>query len=257
MNRVLFMNKALLIAGFCSLSTFSCLSAQTAVEKARNTLSELVRTKKDIVESKSAWETEKEILEATIKSLKDELEMLETRIEESEKQRAESDGTRARLNETNGKLKEQLDGFVTVVSGFEKKLIELLPYLPEPLLDEIGKLTDKLPRDGKSSLDAPRRALIVLGILQGIDKFQTSVTTHKLLLEIEGKEEKEYSVMFYGLATAFFVDEDMTTAGYGSPSPEGWVWTTDNILAERVFDAIEIAERKKLAEFIPLPVTVQ
>ncbi|MEM7673996.1 MAG: DUF3450 family protein [Verrucomicrobiota bacterium] len=257
MNRVLFMNKEILIAGLCSLCTLSGLSAQTVVEEARSTLSELVQTKKDIIESKSAWETDREILKATIKSLNDELEMLETRIEESEKQRAESVDIRERLNETNAVLKSQLDGFVEIVTGFEQKLISLLPYLPEPLLDEIGKLTDKLPRDGKSGLDAPRRALIVLGILQEIDKFQTSVTTHKLLLEIDAEEEKEYSVMFYGLGTAFFVDEDLTIAGFGSPSPEGWVWTSNNLLAERIFDAIEIAERKKLAEFIPLPVTIQ
>lgn len=251
------MNKSLLLAAACVLSAGSGLQAQTQVEKARMTLSELVQTKKDIAESKAAWESDKEILEATIKSLKDEFELLESRIEEAEKQAEESDNTRERLNETKAELKAQLDGFTSVVAGFEKKALALIPYLPEPLLDELGKLTDKLPRDGKSNLDAPRRALVVLGILQGIDKFQTSVSTYKLLLEIDGQAAKEYSVMFYGLGTAFFVDEDMTTAGYGSPSAEGWVWTKDNILASRIFDAIEIAERKKLAEFVPLPVTIQ
>lgn len=257
MNRVLFMNKAILTVLTFVVGASLGLQAQTKVEKARNTLSELVQTKKDIVASKAAWDTDKEILEATIESLEDELEMLETRIEESEKARAESDGTRERLNTDKEALKAQLDDFVAVVSGFEKKVIAILPYLPEPLLDDMGKLTDKLPRDGKSSLDAPRRALIVLGILQEIDKFQTSVTTHQLLLEIDGKAAKEYSVLFYGLGTAFFVDEGLTTAGYGVPTAEGWTWTVDSLLATRIFDAVEIAERKKLAEFVPLPVNIK
>ena len=257
MNRVLFMNKAILLSAATVFVSSFGLQAETKVEKARSTLSELVQTKKDIVESKAAWETDKEILKATIASLKDELELLESQIEESEKERAESDNTRARLNETRSTLDAQLDGFTEVVAGFEQKVISILPYLPEPLLDQIAKLTDKLPRDGKSTQDAPRRALIVLGILQDIDKFQNSVKTYRLLLEIDGTPAKEYSVMFYGLGTAFFVDENVTTAGFGTPSATGWQWTTDNLLAQRVFDAIEIAEKKKLAEFVALPVTVE
>lgn len=251
------MNKPLITALSCLIFAGSALQAQTAVEKARDTLSELVKTKKDIVESKANWDTEKEILQATIRSLEDELEMLETRIEESEKQKAESDGARIRLSETREGLKAQLDEFTSIVAGYEKRLLAILPYLPEPLLDEVGKLTDKLPRDGKSGLDAPRRALIVLGIMQGIDKFQTSVTTHKMLLEIDGAPAKEFLVLFYGLGTAFFVDEEIQIAGSGMPSAQGWVWTTSNALAPRIFDAVEIAERKKLAEFIPLPVSVK
>ena len=256
-NRVLFMNKPLITALSCIIFAGGALQAQTAVEKARDTLSELVETKKDIVESKANWDTDKEILQATIRSLEDELEMLETRIEESEKQKAESVDARDRLNETRESLKSQLDEFTTIVSGYEKKLLAILPSLPEPLLDEVGKLTDKLPRDGKSGLDASRRALIVLGIMQGVDKFQTSITTHNMLLEIDGAAAKEYLVLFYGLGAAFFVDEDQAIAGIGAPSSEGWVWTTNSALAPRIFDAVEVAERKKLAEFIPLPVSVK
>ncbi|MCH2156461.1 MAG: DUF3450 domain-containing protein [Opitutales bacterium] len=255
-ERVQRMNKSIILAGVFAAIAAVPVSAQTVIDDTRSALSELVQTKKDIAESKSAWESDKQILQATITSLQDELTLLEERIEAAEKERAESDDVRSQLNIRKDELKTQLDSFSGVATSFEQKVRDLIPYLPEPLQRATEKLSDKLPVDGKTALDAPRRFLLVLGILQEVDKFQTSVQTHKQLLSIDGAEPKEYSVLYYGLAKAFFVDESLTSAGYGVPSAEGWVWTSENGLAIEIDDAVQIAERKKLAEFIYLPISV-
>lgn len=251
------MNKSILIAGVLAVFSAVTASAQTVIDDTRSALSELVQTKKDLAKAKSAWESDKQILTATIASLNDELTLLEERIAAAEKERAESDDVRSQLTEQRDELKARLDSFAGVVTGFEKKVIDLLPFLPEPLQDQVAQFSDKLPRDGQTSLDAPRRFLLVLGILQEIDKFQSSVQNHKQLLSIDGADPKEYSVLYYGLAKAFFVDESMTSAGSGIPTADGWQWTSDDSLALEIFDAVQIAEGKKLAEFIYLPVSVK
>ena len=62
-----------------------------------------------------------------------------------------------------------------------------------------------------------------------------------------------YNVLYFGLAIAYFVDEDGKAGGYGMPASGGWTWTRADDIAPVIADAVSIRENKSRARFLSLP----
>lgn len=247
------------LAGFTLGAVLSALpmNGQQAIDESREMLTKYVETKKLIAETSNEWEAEKEIIQATVDTLKRQIDDIRLRIEEAKKLTTEDEAKRKELQEKLLELSKMTATFEPSVVAFESKMRTLLPYLPDPLMAKVRRLVDQLPKEGERG--NPRllnnRAVIVIGILEEIDNFQNSIPVHQELLDVGGSK-KEFSVIYLGLAGAYFVDDTATIAGVGRPTDKGWVWEAKPELAEDIFAAVQIREKKLLARFVDLPVAI-
>jgi hypothetical protein len=233
-------------------------SAQEILEDSRDALSQLIETKKLIAQERNEWETEKAIILDTIDTLEKQIEAVESRMKEIEETTSLGEQKRAELQERLADLQEMSAKFDPVISEYETRLRSIIPYLPQPLMDKIERLVGQLPKAGESGSRRliNNRAVVVIGILDEINNFHNSIQVHRELLNVAG-EELFFSTMYYGLSTAYFVDENATLAGVGKPTSEGWTFEAVSGIENDVFDAVQIREKKMLARFVSLPVNVE
>ncbi len=253
----------LIIRGVSFISAFllwlNPVQAQELIEESRNALSELVKARQLIAKEKNEWEAEKQIIQDTIETLNRQIEEIEKRLGETEEMTTVDEKKRAELRSRLDELQAITAQYEPVVRGYETRLWDIVPFLPEPLLDKVSRLVDQLPKRGEkaSREQLNNRAVIVIGILDEINNFHNAITVHNQLLEVSGQESKEYSVMYMGLSGAYFVDETATVAGIGSPAEDGWVFETVSGIENDVFDAVQIREKKMLARFVSVPTNVK
>ena len=80
--------------------------------------------------------------------------------------------------------------------------------------------------------------------------------TVELRKDAEGKD-RQVQTIYLGLGQAYFADEKGTIAGTGVPGANGWTWTANAALAEKIRKVIDIYENRRPAEFVPVPVSVK
>lgn len=235
------------------------VSAQDVIDDSRDALDELIETKRFIADAKNEWAVEKRIIQDTIDTLQSQIESVDARLEAIEDTTTEAQEERANLQAEIEELEDLLGVFEPMITSYENRLRKMIPYLPEPLQDKIRRLVDQLPKEGERANRRMlnNRAVIVVGLLDEINNFQNSVQVHKQLLNVDDKAEREFSVLYYGLAQAYFVDENETIAGVGKPTADGWQFEVVPGIASSVFDAVQIKEKLLLARFVELPTDIQ
>ena len=234
-------------------------SAQEVIDESRDALDELIETKRFIADAKSEWAIEKQIIQDTIDTLQKQIESVDSRLEEIEDTTTEVQEERANLRAEIEELEDILGVFEPMITSYEQRLRKMIPYFPEPLRDKIDRLVDQLPKEGEKGNRQMlnNRAVIVVGLLDEINNFQNSVQVHKQLLNVDDKAEREFSVLYYGLSQAYFVDENETIAGVGKPAADGWQFEVVPGIASSVFDAVQIKEKQLLARFVELPTDIE
>lgn len=244
--------------GASMLALFLPASAQEIIDESRDALGRLIETKKEIAVAQNEWATEKEIILDTIDTLEKQIEATETRLREIEENTTIGEQERAELQARLQELQEMTAKFEPVIASYESRLRAIIPYLPEPLMDKIERLVSQLPKPGESANRRllNNRAVVVVGILDEINNFHNSIQVHRQKLTINN-QELNFSVIYYGLSQAYFVDENETIGGVGKPAEGEWVFEEVPGIATEVFDAVEIREKRMLARFVNLPVEIQ
>lgn len=235
------------------------VSAQDVIDDSRDALEELIETKRFTAEAQKDWAVEKQIIKDTIDTLQKQIESVEARLDDIVETTTDAQEERANLQGEIEELEEVLGIFEPMITNYERRLRELIPYFPEPLMNKINRLVDQLPNEGERANRRMlnNRAVIVVGLLDEINNFQNSVQVHNQLLKVDQGPEREFSVLYYGLAQAYFVDENETTAGIGKPAKGGWEFEVVPGTANDVFDAVQIKEKQLLARFVELPTDIQ
>lgn len=232
---------------------------QDIIDDSRDALSELIETRRFIAEAKSEWATEKQIIQDTIDTLQRQIEGVENTLSRIEDTTTAAEERRSELQTQIDELEDILSFFEPLITEYENRLRNLRDYLPEPLIDKSGRLFDQLPKQGEqgSRRLLNNRAVVVIAILDEINNFKNSVQVHNQLLAVNGQEEREFSVLYYGLSSAYFVDENETVAGIGTPAKGGWNFQVVPGIESEVFDAVQIKEKKLLARFVELPINIE
>lgn len=241
-----------------SMSFSALLHADEATKDSQYKLSEWISIEKQISEDKHNWAMEKEIMADSISLMKDEISSLETRIKEFEESASTTEIKKADLNTEKESYNEISDAVKSLLAEYETNLKELFVQLPEPLLTQIKPLTSRMPEDPtETDTSASARLQNLVGILTVIDKFNSVVTKDSGIQEISDGTTAEVTKLYFGLATAYFVDGSGEYAGYGMPSETGWNWTVDNQIAESVKGLVGVYEGTKEASFITVPLTLK
>jgi len=243
----------LYILTFGGLAT-AALNGQQQVEDTKSTLQEWVETRQIISEEKANWKVEQSILTDTVDLLGSELERLNLALEELEASATAADEDRAKLNEE----KEQLSAASSVVEdhigGLEAKMKAIVKTLPEPLVEKIKPLIRRLPEDSSdTSLSLGERVQNIVGILSQADKFNTTITQTSESREINEGKTVEVRTLYWGLATAYYVDSSGEYAGMGYPTAEGWEWPRIDSAGEAIKRLIDVYEGSEEIQFIQVP----
>lgn len=253
------------IAKFAALSmVLSPLASSFAqnsnnqVEETRSIIEKWVETRQLMSKEASNWREQKEIMSFKINLLKEEIKALEQQIADSRKDVNLADAKRAEMEGEENKLRTAAQVVKKEVPRYEQNLLRLSKSFPKPLLDKTGSLLAQIPSDpNKTTLSVGERVILILGILNEVDKFNGNVTVVSELREIDTGDTVEVKTLYLGLAQAYFVDSNQQYAKTGSLIDGEWAWTEQNEYAHDIWSAIAMYENViKPALFIELPITI-
>lgn len=230
---------------------------QDPVAATRATLEKWVEARGLVSKEKRDWTLGKETLRDRIDVQTREIVTLKKRIAEAEASIAAADKKHEELaaeaalrKATEGKLLEQ-------VVALEKRTLDLLPRLPEPLLEKIKPVSQLLPTtpaESKQRLDERYRN--VLYVCKQIHKWNREITMTSEVRTLPNGSSVEVTVVYVGIGQGYYAGAKGTVAGTGTATATGWVWTPANDLAADITAAIAILKNEDVARFVRLPVQI-
>ncbi len=211
----------------------------------------------------SDWQLEREILKDRTQMIIDQITDLTEKTAEEESKITAADTERVELN-------EQLDGLIAIekeqlvqVQKAERAVKELLPALPEPLRNKVDPLASRLPKDNTKEedikLSVSQRFGNILGILNEVNKFHADITLVNERREVGDGRQAEVETIYLGISKGFYAGSGDTAevAGIGTPAAQDFVWEKSEKMAAAIGKTIRIYQNTEIAEYVPLPVTVQ
>ena len=239
---------------------FSVAQGAEVLTKARSTLQQWVETRQIIADEKTRWLAEEKTLNENIDFLKNEIEALAKNIADAELDISTQDETQSELR---GEISQNEDAVAVIeaaVPGFEKKILELSTIFPAVFTDKVSTLLRRIPdpnSDRELDVTAQDRIQNVISLLQHIEYHNKVVTLTSELRETNN-EISEVKTIYIGFGQAYFVDDNLTTAGYGYPIVgKGWEWVEMPEIADAVNKAVLVVDNRLPAVFVNVPVAIQ
>lgn len=227
--------------------------------QARQAYTEWARVMTQLSREQTDWMQEKTTISDTIAAGNAELAAIDQRIAELKASSTEADTKRAAVNEKIAAARSTAEGLAARVSDFEQKVRALLPLLPEIVRAELAPAIQSLP-DNPATTKVPlyNRAANVVMLLAQIDKFNSNINLLSEIRDLGNGRTVEVKTLYFGLAAAYFADASLTTAGYGSPGPQGWEWKpAEPATAQQIGLAIAMHENTRPPAFVELPVVIR
>lgn len=222
----------------------------------KETLSKWVETRKLISEEKEKWELEREMLGDRIDLVRTEHDDLSRKIHETQSLITDADKKREDLVKENDELKNASATLVNRIFSLERGVLSLLPGLPVPVQDRIKPLSQRIPQTEETDLSLSERYQNVVGIINELNKGANEITVVSEVRELPDGSTAEVQTLYLGYACAYYCSNKGDIAGVGHPTPNGWKWEPDNSIAQQVADSISILKNEKVAEFVPLPISI-
>lgn len=226
-------------------------------DAARASLAKWVETQQLIAKEKQDWQQGKQILQSRIDAVNGEIAALQERLAETRRVGAEASGKKAGEVAENETLQRAGSELASWVAGLEAGLRTLQVRLPEPLLQKVKPLYDRMPAAGSSTnVSLAERYQNVVGILNEVGKFNNDITMVTEVRTLSDGKPAEVRTVYVGLAQAYFVSPK-GEAGIGRPSESGWSWTAARDIAPQIEQVVEVLQNKAKPHFVSLPVKVQ
>jgi hypothetical protein len=230
----------------------------------KESVREWIETMREIQKEEDTWERDRELLEDQREALRREITDLEEMLEIA---RAEKQGTEKEATEeieTREALIAAREILGEKVRGLEDTALRLLPGLPEPvaaeprnrtLIDQIREDAALTGEDADNGLT--KRLNNVLTLLAKAEEWQQTVHLRDELHTASDGREMNLKVIYFGLATAYAVDDAGSFALVGRPGEEGWEFVERPELVERILEMKQVLTGDTDAKFIPLPVNLK
>ena len=227
------------------------------LEETVSILEQWVETERRISETKSEWEANKASMENLIDVYRREIDTLSEIIEDAEADTSAAEIRRNELTEEDRAVKEIEAQVLEALIAAEENIKTLQPLLPPPLQEELTPLFNSLPQDPQeSNLAIGQRVQPVVAILTQIQKFNQVVTVVEGFRECEAGRTVQTEKVYFGLGTAFYVDQANEHAGIGVLGEDGWTWRDDNSLIPAIRNFIEIYRGTQQASYVEVPISV-
>lgn len=226
-------------------------------DTARASLAKWVETQQLIAKERQEWQDGKQILQSRIDAVNGEIAAVTERLLAAQSTAVEAKGKRAREVGENETLQKAGVELADWVAGLEGGLRTLEARLPEPVLQKVKPLYDRMPADPKATqVSLAERYQNVVGILNEVGKFNNDITMVTEVRTLSDGKPAEVRTVYVGLAQAYFVSPK-GDAGIGRPGAAGWEWTTDREIGPRIEQVVEVLQNKAKPQFVSLPVKVQ
>ncbi|MDQ8185891.1 DUF3450 family protein [Pelagicoccus sp. SDUM812002] len=244
------------VAATLSVS-FSYSVSADVVKDTQNVLSEWISLEKQISEEKVAWVEQKEVVKNSIEFMETEIASLKDIIKTAEETASAGEKKRAELDEKKQDLDEATDIMTAAVESYEIQVKELALTWPKAFLKSVDTFIKRIPtEEQKETTPITIRLQNVVAIMSQFDKFQSVVTKDTGIQDVGG-ESREVTTLYFGFAYAYFIDGTGEYAGYGYPSmSDGWDWTPDPSIAEKVSQLVSIYDRTIDASFLGMPAKI-
>ncbi len=226
------------------------------LDRTKEALSKWVETRKLISEEKQKWELEREVLSDRIDLVRAEKDNLAEKIHETQSLITDADKKREHLVAENDGLKNASATLVNRIFSLEREVLTLLITLPEPVQDRLRPLSQRIPKDEDTDLSLSERYQNVIGIVNELNKAAQEITVVSEVRQLPDGTTAEGQTLYIGFGCAYWCTNKGDMAQYGHPAADGWTWEPSDAIASSVADAIAILKNEKVAEFIPLPVSV-
>jgi len=238
-----------------ALGSFAMAQAED-LDATKETLSKWVETRKLISEEKEKWELEREVLGDRIDLVRHERDSLNSKIHETQSLITDADKKREGLVKENDALKNASATLVNRIYTLEQSVINLLPSLPEPVRNRMKPLSQRIPRSQETDLSLSERYQNVIGIVNELNKGANEITVVSEVKKLDDGTSAEVQTLYIGYACAYSCNNNGDKAFVGSPTPAGWTWEQNDAIAQQVLDSIAVLKNEKVAEFVPLPVSI-
>jgi hypothetical protein len=245
---------SILLLATAGLASFTQEGA--GVGGARDILEKWVETERVISKEQQDWAVGRELLVERAKLVQGEIDALRAKITEAEKTIAEADLKRADLIAEHDQRKRAADELASDVVGLEGRTRGMLQRLPEPLLERVKTLSQRIP-DGETKQTLGERFMSVVGILNEIDKFNREITVTSEVRTLGDGTTAEVAALYVGVGQGYYVNATGAAAGVGMATAAGWAWRPANEAAAEIARAIAILENEAGADFVRLPIRIE
>ena len=212
---------------------------------------EWVDLRKEIAQEKQKWEEQKEQINQEYSFLSKESEQLLEEKKLLEMEKSSSEKERLKLIAGKKVLKKVLDQLQPALLRAEEDLLKLARWIPGSLFQKLEKHFDLLKHTESKTVS--ERLKLLLALTGEIESLQSEVHLVKQIITAENGEQREFDVIYLGLAQAYCVSGDDNFAGAGFPSEDTWSWKWFPDIAQDVRKAVQVYKQEKMAEYIALP----
>lgn len=227
------------------------------LSETKNVLSEWIETERQIAVARSDWSAEKAGMESLITLYRQELETLEAQIVEANEDRGNAEEARAQLLDKREKLDSIEQQAAASIAKVESHLLRLQLALPEPLREELGPFFSSIPESPETNLSIGQRIQAIIAIMTQIQKFNQAVTLTEGFREFEAGRTVQTEKIYFGLGTAYYVDQANEHSGYAVFEDGQWKWIDDDTLIPQVRKLVDIYKGQAQAEFVDVPVSIR
>lgn len=246
-----------LLVGLVFLAYSTAMASQSAVSQTRDTLKQWVEAEQVLSQEAVQWRQERSLLKDLVSVLDKEIAILKETIAENASGLTSADEQRAALVEKREHMRKQREWIARFLSRAEAQAFALRRNLPEPLLEKLAPLYNRMPEHAEpTALGIAERMQAVLGIFDAVRTFDQKFSVHQEIREQADGSLQEVTTLYVGLAQAFYVSGD--DAGVGYPSSTGWIWESNKDLSDRIHKAIAMLKGTSYEiDYLPLPLSIQ
>lgn len=221
-----------------------------AIVELRATIAKIVDAEALTSKESADWQGRKAEMAALLELQQRELKLLSEELEEAGASAGSFDERKREAEVELAKLKEVRRAVKQVVAETQPRVLALIGYLPQPLVEEIAP--EKMSLESWTIEEEARDGLqAMLGIVAKAEQFNRRVTRSE-----EERDGREVEVIYLGLASAYYADRS-GNAGIGIPGPDGWQWQPKPEIAGEVRSALDQLDRKRPPEVVNLPMQIK
>jgi septal ring factor EnvC (AmiA/AmiB activator) len=245
-----------LILAFCSVAQGA--SENGEFDSLRSVLEKWVEAKQLISSEKQNWKARKEILVDRSRLLEGQVKDLEEKIAAANADIEKTEEKRDSLSVEHKKMDAAISLLEDSIAKLEKRTLDLLVRLPEPVQEQVAPLSQEIPDTAdQTALPLSTRYQNLIGVLNYINKFNNAITLTTEVRTLDNSQAVEVKVIYIGLGQAYFSNDAATIGGVGVPTDDGWKWERRDEIASEVSSAIAMYNSEQTADYVALPVDIQ
>lgn len=240
-----------------ALATGLALAAPAAdLDRLESLVSQILEAQKATAQAQAEWADQRPAHDGQLALLQQQVADAEERLQRARKSADTAAEDVRRSSAEADRARQGLVGLNDPIDRAEAELEALWPSLPEPLRKTLGSAGTG-PTDAAADANAveaiAERLQALLSRLTELDQFAQGVTLVRQELTEADQTRREMDCLYLGLAIAFAVAADGSSAAVGTPTANGWDWQWDATLAGPVRRAVAIYRKEQPAAWVTLP----